>query len=78
MAKKYLEIIEQLSDEEALTQWPQTIRLEVKDEQEAVEKAAIHEGIFKNLNINYKKYFHTHRLNEEEGCVVKDLEKSKL
>lgn len=71
MTKHYLEIIEQLTDEEALTQSPQVIRLEVKDENEAKTKASLYEGIFSGLN--FKKQFHTHRLNEEEGCIVKDI-----
>ena len=75
MAKYYLELVEELTVEEALTKWPQTVRLEVKDEAEAMTKAVDYEGIFKIFG-NYKKQFHTHRLNEEEGCVVKDLEKA--
>ena len=71
MAKKYLEIIEQLSDEEALTKQAQMIRFEVQDEQEAKEKAKVYEGKFAGLK--YKKYFHIHRLSEEEGCVVNEL-----
>lgn len=71
MVRKYFEIIEQLSDEEALTKQAQMIRLEVKDEQEAKTKAQIYEGAFEGLN--YKKRFHIHRLNEEEGCVIKNM-----
>lgn len=71
MAKHYLEIIEQLTAEQALTQWPQVIRIEVQDEQEAKTKAQVYEGLFTNLT--YKKQFHTHRLNEEEGCIIKDI-----
>ena len=76
MAKNYLEIVEQLSDKDALTKQAQMVRFEVKDEQEAKTKAQIYEGAFKSLN--YKKQFHIHRLNEEEGCVVKDLTEIEL
>ncbi len=71
MAKKYLEIIEQLSDEERLTKQDQMVRFEVRDEQEAIEKAVLYEGAFKGLN--YKKFYHIHRLSEKEGCVVNEL-----
>ena len=71
MAKSYLEIIEQLTDEEMLTKQVQIVRLEVKDEQEAKEKADLYEGVFEGLN--YKKFFHVHRVNKEEGCIVNEL-----
>jgi hypothetical protein len=71
MAENYLEIIEKLTEEQALTQWPQMVRIKVKDEQEAKTKAQSYEGLFTGLT--YKKQFHTHRLNEEEGCLVKDI-----
>ena len=71
MPKKYLEIVEQLSAEELLVQQPQMVRIEVQDEQEARKKAILYVGAFKGLNC--KKFFHIHRLNEEEGCVVNEL-----
>ena len=71
MAKSYFEIIEQLSDEEALTKQPQMVRIEVHDEKEAIEKAVLYEDAFKGLS--YKKFFHAHRVSEEEGCIVHEF-----
>ena len=71
MAKSYLEIIEQLTDKERLTQQVQVVRIEVRDEKEAKEKAASFEKDFKGLK--YKKFFHIHRVDKEKGCIVNEF-----
>lgn len=71
MPKKYFEIIEQLTDEEMLTKQAQIVRIEVQDEQEARKKAVLYENVFEGLN--YKKFYHIHRVNKEEGCIVNKL-----
>ena len=76
MAKIYLEIIEQLTEEEMFTQQPQIVRIEVKDKQEAIEKLPQFEPSFTQKS--YIKRLHTCRHEEGLGCVVEDLtEKNK-
>lgn len=74
MAKKYLEIIEQLTEEEALTKQPQMMRVEVQDIAEAKLKAVDYEEMFSGLK--HKKWFHEHRKSEDEGCNWVDLDKA--
>ncbi len=69
----YLEIIEQLSEEEMLEKQPQIVRLEVKDETEAKEKLKEYEPAFEGLK--YKKQLHIHKHSKDGNlpCEIKNL-----
>ena len=75
MIKNYLEIIEQLSEQESLEKQQQLIRIEVKDEIEAKKKLAEFEPAFAGLN--YVKRMLTQRhwvdADKNQPCVVKKL-----
>ena len=75
MIKKYLEIIEQLSEEEMLEKQPQIVRLEVKDETEAKSKLKEYEPAFKGLKytkrILTQKHFQD--ADRNQPCEVKEL-----
>ena len=65
----YLEIIEQLTEDESLTKEPQTVRVQVKDEAEARALLPKYEPDFKGLN--YIKRFHIHKHAAAGGLPCK-------
>lgn len=69
--KKYLEILEQLTEEERQTKQPQTVRVEVSSKDEAISKLSTYESDFEGLNY-IKRY---HKCYHEEGspCQVEEL-----
>ena len=69
--KQYLEIIEQLTDEENLIKQPQIIRIEVSSKEEAIEKLLIYESIFEGLN--YIKRYHICNHEAGQPCEIEEL-----
>ena len=69
--KLYLEIIEQLTEEEMFTKQPTNIRVEVISKEEAIAKLPIFEPLFEGKN--YIKRLHTCRHEEGIGCIVEEL-----
>lgn len=73
MIKKYLEIIEELTEEEKLEKQPQMIRIEVEDEAEAREKLKIFEPAFEGLNyvkrILIQKHFQDSDRNQPSEII---------
>jgi len=70
--RNYLEIIEQLTEEEMLEKQPQIIRIEVKNKTEAKTKSKQYESVFKGLK--YKKQFHIHK-HSKGGNIACEIEK---
>ena len=71
MAKLYLEIIEQLTEEEMFIKQPTNIRIEVVSKEEAITKLPDFEPLFAGKT--YIKRLHTCQHEEGLGCVVEDL-----
>jgi len=71
MAKKYLEIIEQLTDEESLIKQAQEMRLEVDSKEEALTLLSTYESLFDGLN--YIKRLHTYYHEEGLPCTSEEL-----
>ncbi len=69
--KLYFEIIEELTEEEALIKQPQIVRLEVNSKEEANEKLLIYEPLF--VKRNYVKRLHKCFHEEGQSCVIEDL-----
>jgi len=69
----YLEIIEQLSDEELLYKEPLFLRIEVSSEEEAREKAKEYEEIFKGRKYIKRLHIHKHSSSGNIPCEIKEL-----
>jgi len=69
--KQYLEIIEQLTEEEALIKQAQTIRIEVSSKEDAIDKVSIYEPAFEGLN--YTKRYHKCYHEEGKSCQVEEI-----
>jgi len=71
--KKYLEIMEQLSEEEALEGQPQFLRIEVASDEEAIQKANEYKSIFIG---NFTYHIHTCNHSNEGNlpCEVTPIE----
>lgn len=69
--KTYLEIKEQLTEEEKQVKQPQEIRIEVADKKEAISKLAVFKSVFKGLK--YVKQVHYCRHSEGLPCKVEEL-----
>ena len=69
--KLYLEILEQLTDEESLTKQAQTIRIEVSSKDEAISKLTTYEPDFEGLN--YVKRYHKCYHEEGRPCEIELL-----
>ena len=69
--QKYLEIIEQLTEEESFTRQPQTIRIGVATKQEAIDKLPLFEPLF--VGKSYIKRLHTCYHAEGLPCTVEEL-----
>ena len=69
--KQYLEIQEQLTDEESYIKQPQQIRIEVSSKEEAIEKLLIYEPEFEGLN--YIKRYHKCYHEEGQSCEIEEL-----
>lgn len=67
----YLEIIEELTEEEMLIREPLMIRVEVKDKNEAIQKAQELESLFTGKK--YRKQFHIHYHQENMPCEIEEL-----
>ena len=66
----YLEIIEQLTEDEALTKQPQVIRVEVKSEAEARALLPNYESAFKGLNCVKQLHIHRHSPGTNRPCKL--------
>ena len=75
MLKKYLEIIENLTEEESLEQQPRMLRIEVKDETEAIAQAEKYEPVFEGLNYEKRILTQNHYADSSRNqpCEVKKL-----
>jgi len=71
MAKKYLEILEQLTDEESLIKQAQAVRIEVSSKDEAISKLSIYEPEFEGRN--YIKRYHICNHEEGQSCEIEEL-----
>ena len=72
MITHYLEIKEQLTNEEAVTRQPMKVILEVVDRAEARAKLTLYEPLF--LGRTYTTVHHIHAHGEEsQPCVLEDL-----
>lgn len=69
--RMYLEIFEQLSEDEQFIKQPTNIRIEVISKEEAIEKLPQFEPLF--IGLNYTKRLHTCRHEEGLGCEVEEL-----
>ena len=67
MIRNYLEMNETLTEEETLTLQPQTLRMEVADKAEAIEKGLIYDSLFEGKN--YVKQLHI--CGHEDGVACK-------
>ena len=69
--KQYLEIVEQLTEEELFTKQPQIIRTEVISKEDAIDKLNIYENLFTGLN--YIKQYHKCYHEEGNTCEIESL-----
>lgn len=69
--EQYLEIIEQLSEQEQFTKQPTNIRIKVNSKEEAIAKLPELEPLFTGLN--YIKRLHTCYHEEGKSCEVEIL-----
>ena len=69
----YLEIIEELSEEEALYKQPQLLRIEVSSEEEAKEKLKELESLFKGKKYIKRLHIHKHSPSGNIPCEIKEL-----
>ena len=69
--KQYLEIIEQLTEEESFIKQRQEIRIEVSSKEEAINKLDIYEPAFEGLT--YIKRLHICYHEEDQPCVIEEL-----
>lgn len=78
MSRKYLEIKEQITQEEEFEQMPEIIRVEVADEEEAFVKGKELSGQVKGTK---KVFCHTHNhskvTSQNQPCASKELDISK-
>lgn len=74
--KQYLEIIEQLTEEEMFIKQPQIVRIEVVNKEEAVAKLPDYEPSF--IGRTYTKNLHKCYHEEGQSCVLESLEKEKI
>ncbi len=76
MKTNYLEMIEELFEEDLLEQQPQIVRIQVKDEEEAKKLFPKYESLFKDRS--YKVQYHVH-FHSKDGnnipCKIKILKK---
>ena len=71
----YLEIVQQLSTDEELTQQPQTMRVEVADEDKGLNYYKLVKGLYSD--IDYIAQFHYCYHEEGLPCQVKVIEEHK-
>ena len=76
MTHIYLEIEEQLSEEEAFTKQPRTLRIEVKDEDEAYQLYEKYKELFSDCN--YVARIHYCHHDEGKPCELKIIEEHKV
>lgn len=69
--KQYLEIIEQLTEEEELIKQSQIIRVEVSSKEDAISKLSTYESTFEGLN--YIKRYHKCYHEESQSCEIEEL-----
>ena len=69
----YLEMIEQLSDEELLYKEPLFLRIEVSSEEEAREKAKEYESLFEGRSYIKRLHIHKHSPSGNIPCEIKEL-----
>jgi len=71
--KRYLEIKEQLAKTEEFEQMPELIRLEVKDEAEAIEKMKDLKDKVKNAKCFLHEHHHYEDSKLNKPCEVKEI-----
>ena len=71
----YLEIIEILTDKEAITKLPSILRIRVTDRADAREKLATNSKLFQGISILKNHHIHNHGL-ESSSCKIEDLNKT--
>ena len=69
----YLEMIEQLSEEELLYKEPLFLRIEVSSEEEAREKAKEYESLFEGRSYIKRLHIHKHSPSGSIPCEIKEL-----
>ena len=69
----YLEMIEELTDEERLTKEPLFIRVEVSSEEEAKGKAKEYEPLFEGRKYTKRLHIHRHSPSGNIPCEMKEL-----
>jgi len=69
----YLEMIEELTDEERLSKEPLFLRIEVSSEEEAREKAKQYEPLFEGKNYTKRLHIHRHSPAGNIPCEIKEL-----
>jgi len=72
MITHYVEIIEQITEEEAVTRQPIKVILEVADRAEAREVLPNYENLFEGKNYITRHHIHKHD-EESQPCVYEDL-----
>ena len=72
MTHIYLEIIEQLSDDELATRQPQTLRVECATEDKCLNYYKLVRGLYSD--IHYIARIHYCRHDEGKPCSVKNIE----
>lgn len=72
MTHIYLEIVEQLSEQEAFTRQPRELRIEVKDEREALKLYEKYKELFSDCN--YVARIHYCHHDEGKPCELKVIE----
>jgi hypothetical protein len=69
--KQYLEILEQLTEEESIVKQPQTVRITVASKEDAIEKLDVYEPAF--IGLNYIKRYHICKHEEGQPCEIEVL-----
>jgi len=70
---KYLEIEEQLTEDEKIEQLPEMMRVEVLDEDEAISKMAELKDIIQNSKCFLHEHYHYADSTLNKPCVKKEL-----
>jgi len=69
----YLEMMEELTDEERLTKEPLFLRVEVSSEEEARKKAKQYKLLFEGRKYTKRLHIHKHSLSGNIPCEIKEL-----
>ena len=72
--KQYLEIVEQLTEEEKLEKLPEMIRVEVTDEADAKTKMEELKNKVRNSKCYLHMHYHSTDATKNKPCELKELE----